>query len=431
MRGEWLDSGDLGYIAGGELFVTGRAKDLVIRAGRNLVPEELEAAVWEVEGVRKGCVAIFGARSESTGTERLIVLAETRETDRERRARMRQAIVAAVNDVAGAPPDEVVLAPPATVLKTSSGKIRRSACRELYERGDVESGRPAVWRQMTSLVLLSVGPFLERSLRELATVLYSLAAWLLLGVVVALLVPVLVLLPGARARRRAVRAGARTLLALLGLRPRVCGEDHLGGRDGGPYLLATNHSSYADAVVVAAVMPPEVGIVAKAELAAIPASRFLFRRAGIEFVERFDRERGLEDSRRLVADLRGGRPLLFFPEGTFTRMPGLLPFRMGAFVAAAGAGVPVVPMVIRGTRSVLRSGEWRLHRGEVAVEILEPIAPGEGGWAATVELRDRVRRALLERLGEPDLVAEREEGLEKLRAQRAARERRGEGGASS
>ncbi|HXU47223.1 MAG TPA: AMP-binding protein, partial [Thermoanaerobaculia bacterium] len=77
----WLDSGDLGYLAAGELFVTGRSKDVIFRAGRNLYPHELEQAVGEVSGIRRGCVAVFGSPDPQSGTERVIVLAETREGD--------------------------------------------------------------------------------------------------------------------------------------------------------------------------------------------------------------------------------------------------------------------------------------------------------------------------------------------------------------
>jgi acyl-CoA synthetase (AMP-forming)/AMP-acid ligase II len=76
----WVDSGDLGYIAEGELYVTGRAKDLIIRAGRNIHPQELEEAVGMVPGIRLGFVAVFGTHSARSGTERLVIAAETRAT---------------------------------------------------------------------------------------------------------------------------------------------------------------------------------------------------------------------------------------------------------------------------------------------------------------------------------------------------------------
>ena len=88
MHEGWMDSGDLGYVAEGELYVTGRRKDLIIKAGRNLYPTELEEVVGDLPGIRKGCVAAFGLSSEELGTERLVVVAETREHAPEARERL-------------------------------------------------------------------------------------------------------------------------------------------------------------------------------------------------------------------------------------------------------------------------------------------------------------------------------------------------------
>jgi acyl-CoA synthetase (AMP-forming)/AMP-acid ligase II/acyl carrier protein len=137
-NGEWIRSGDRGYLADGELYITGRDKDVVIRAGRNLYPYDLEQAVAEVEGVRRGCVAVFGSNDRDAATERLVVLAETRETDPARRAEMTSAIEALTLEMLDLPADEVVLAPPHTVLKTSSGKIRRAAMAERHATGKLD-----------------------------------------------------------------------------------------------------------------------------------------------------------------------------------------------------------------------------------------------------------------------------------------------------
>jgi acyl-CoA synthetase (AMP-forming)/AMP-acid ligase II/acyl carrier protein len=123
--GEWLDTGDRAFLAEGDVFVTGRVKDIVIRGGRNLYPQEIEAAVGEVPGVRKGCVAVFGQRDASSGTERLVVLAEVSPREARDQAALREAVAHAVVAAIGEPADDILLAPPHTVLKTSSGKVRR------------------------------------------------------------------------------------------------------------------------------------------------------------------------------------------------------------------------------------------------------------------------------------------------------------------
>jgi acyl-CoA synthetase (AMP-forming)/AMP-acid ligase II len=139
--GGWLDTGDLGYTAGGDVYVTGRVKDIIIRAGRNLHPDELEEVVGAVPGVRTGCVAAFASADPEAGTERLVVAAETHLTDASARDALHAAIVDAAVDVLGTPPDEVVLLAPRTLPKTSSGKIRRAASRDRYERGELAQPR--------------------------------------------------------------------------------------------------------------------------------------------------------------------------------------------------------------------------------------------------------------------------------------------------
>ena len=105
--GDWLESGDLAYVAGGEVFITGRVKDVVIRAGRNLYPYDFEQAAGDLEGVRRGCVALFSAHAPAgtaaAGTERLVAVAETRESDSARQAEIRAALEALSEERLGQP----------------------------------------------------------------------------------------------------------------------------------------------------------------------------------------------------------------------------------------------------------------------------------------------------------------------------------------
>lgn len=174
----WLDSGDLAYVAGGEIFITGREKDMIIHAGRNVHPHELEEAIGNLSGIRKGCVAVFGCIDRANATERLVVMAETRETDAARRAAIITSINALAMELIGMPPDDVVLAPPHTVLKTSSGKVRHAASRAIYERGEVGMPTRALWRQITSLLLGGTRPLLRRALRIAGSVIHAGYVWL-------------------------------------------------------------------------------------------------------------------------------------------------------------------------------------------------------------------------------------------------------------
>ena len=93
------------------------------------------------------------------------------------------------------------------------------------------------------------------------------------------------------------------------------------------------------------------------------------------FVERFDVQKAPEHADELVEAAKRGQSLAIFPEGTLLRRPGLLPFRTGAFQVAAQAGIPVVPVALRGVRSVLRDGTWYARRHPIAVTFGAPIAP--------------------------------------------------------
>ena len=211
-----------------------------------------------------------------------------------------------------------------------------------------------------------------------------------------------VALPTLVLRRRYARAMARFLARATGTPIEVAGLELLA--EGTPAVLASNHSSYGDAFALVGALPPKVAYVVKSELRRNPFAYLLLSRLGALFVERFDAEKGVEDTRQALAAVERGESLVVFPEGTLQRAPGLMPFKMGAFVVAAEAGVPVVPMALRGTRSILRGGEWFPRRGAVKVTICPAIAPQGSDWSAALELREQVREQVLLHCGEPDLA---------------------------
>ena len=415
-RGDWLDSGDLGFMAGGELFVTGRAKDMIVRAGRNIFPAELENAIGELEGVQRGNVAVFGAPDPDTETERLVVLAESRHRDEARQQAIKSEITGLSADLAGTPPDDIVLVPPRSVPKTSSGKIRRQAARTLYLTGNAGAAPGSVRMQLVRLALAALPGLARRWSARTGSVLYG--AWAGL-VLLAVAVPVWLLaaaVPAAGWGLAVARTGLRLIRALTAMRITVGGLENIppkGTQRDGAFVIAANHSSYLDGPVLLSSLPGRLCFVAKGELASQLIAGTFLKRLGTAFVERFDRAQGAADAERLAAAIRRGRPLVYFPEGTLSRMPGLLPFRMGAFAAAVAAGVPVVPVVVRGSRSALRDGSILLRPHPIRVEVLPaqaPRPPGGGDasseWDAAVELRDRVRAEMLRHVGEPDLAHE-------------------------
>jgi 1-acyl-sn-glycerol-3-phosphate acyltransferase len=395
-HGDWHDSGDLGFIHDGELYLSGRVKDLIIRGGRNLHPQAMEQAVGELSGVRRGRVAVFGSVARGTGTEQLVVVAETRLTDETGREALRGRIQDAIRAIASEPADDVVLARPGTLLKTPSGKLRRAACCSDYESGRLSSRR-------TFALLTVIGRGLWDGLRargrRLRAWLFAAYAWTVYGV---LLVPAglaVALLPRLEWRWRALRG----LLWLLG---RACAmEVHVRFRapmPSPPCIFVANHASYLDPLLAIRVLPRPVAFVAKEELGKQPLQRWLLGRIGAVFVARFDPARCTE----VVSEAaHAGGDFLFFPEGTFQRMPGILPFHLGAFRAAVDAGLPIMPIALRGTRSVLRGDERFPRHGRLSAVIGEALRPAVGAdpWQETLRLATLARAFLLRECGEPDL----------------------------
>ncbi len=148
-------------------------------------------------------------------------------------------------------------------------------------------------------------------------------------------------------------------------------------------------------------LPSHYTFLIKREMVRVPIAGFLLARLGSEFVDRSDANHRQRSARRLVEAARSGRALVVFPEGTFDEKPGLKPFHMGAFRAAFRAGLPVIPVVITGARAKLPADTWLPRPGPLAVEFCDRIEAAD--FPDEDALMEATRRAILERLGEPDL----------------------------
>ena len=236
------------------------------------------------------------------------------------------------------------------------------------------------------------------TLARLLQVPHGLLTWLAFLVAALAALPLLALLPPLRWRRAVVRRVAQLALATGGMRLRVTGRETLPH----PSVVVANHASYLDGIVLTACLPPDFGFVIKREMNSVPLAAWLLRLIGAEFVERRGRAAGARDALRVVRLAARGHALVFFPEGTFERTPGLLPFHRGAFAAAARAGLPVVPTVILGTRDCLRPGTLLPRPGRIEVRLLPPIAPDPRVDDPVTALRDAARSRILEHVDEPD-----------------------------
>ncbi len=340
----WLDSGDLGYVADGELYVTGRLKDCIIKGGHNIIPQDVEMAAWEAEGVRKGCVAAFGSIDATAGTEKLVVVVETRVTDPAGRERLRTAVTEAVTTKVGMPPDDVVPVHPGFVPKTSSGKIQRLATRRLYETGAVAGSRgSSAWLQLARVGARGAIRSSIRVAGRIATRSLAAATALLSGSIAVAFGLAARLAPSPAAARYAIAPGARVSAWFAG----SPSPGRLAGT--GARMVLASRASRIDPLVIAAAF----------RSAFVFADRTGFRALGapqaflLEPLVVTGGPVGLPSTGNgwpqasAEAALAEGWSVVSLANSPVGEPPSRTRFRAECFAAAARVGVPVVPVALR------------------------------------------------------------------------------------
>ncbi len=404
--GGYLDSGDRAFELDGELFITGRSKDIIIRAGRNLMPQEIEKKIAEVDGVRRGCIAAFGVSDAATGTEKLVVVAESREDDAEARARIGRAIESRLLERIGVPPDDVRLVPPQSIPKTSSGKLRRSACREQYLRGELASDRNSSWTFWARALWFSGKARVGRELGRFGRVLFGSYVWVLSALFVLFGWALTWLIPTRRLFARFVRYAARVYLLLSGIRLEVEGSEH-SSEAGGPFVFVANHASYLDPIPVMASLPNDYAFVVKSEAASWPFFARFIQKLGHLPLKRSLADESAKSTDEMRELLDQGRSVVLFPEGTFSYATGVRPFKLGAFKLAAESGRPLVPIALLGTRRWLRDGTWMPRPSRLKVVIGEPRPIADPSFEGIVQIKEETAEIIAAAVGEPrlDLVS--------------------------
>ena len=410
----WMDSGDLGYWANGELFVTGRLKDCIIKSGRNILPQEVEAATAEVHGVRKGCVAAFGVADADAGTERLVVVTETRATDRAERQRIEAEIVKSVDTLLGIPPDTVVLVPPQSIPKTSSGKIRRNETRRLYLSGGFDEEWPPPWLQVLRLWKENLGTWAGvRIAAAGASARRAYASAVLFAS--ATLGGALLRFASDRQATGVAQAAARALLRLTGERVIVPSADLVaspGNRPlwSEPTVLFANRASHRDPLLLVATLPSSFLIADSTALASLPSKiRSLLHPLVVPPLNADALPRGGTLRERIRRALEAGHSVLVLPDGPPGVPASLSRFRLDALHAALETGSPIRAIGVLGTSGTLEQGRsWKwatgnrelkrrnseLGNGTAEVRWGEPFFAEPKDHSDVAALRERVREAL-------------------------------------
>jgi 1-acyl-sn-glycerol-3-phosphate acyltransferase len=170
---------------------------------------------------------------------------------------------------------------------------------------------------------------------------------------------------------RFARGWARSVLAVAGISVRVLHREK--AERGKSVVVAANHESFCDILVLLATLPMQVRFLAKRSVFRVPVLGWSIAAAGFVPVDRGDRARGAATVGTALERLQGGRSLVIFPEETRTRNGELLPFKRGAAHLALKSGLPLLPIGIAGTFRILRRGSWEIRPGPVVVCAGNPI----------------------------------------------------------
>ena len=408
----WVDSGDRAYVADGELYVTGRVKDIIIKGGRNLYPHEVEELAARVEGIRKGCIVAFGIKDQTSGTEKMVVIAESREADAARRLAMVSAVTKEVSRGLGLPPDRVELVPLGSIPKTSSGKLRREETKQLYLAGTLSASKAPAWLQIARLgagsAVSTVGRGLLRAARRGLEILYGVYFVVVFALWIVPTWMIVQLFTDHRAAGRFTNSALKVLFALVGCKVRVTGKEYMDTP--GAKIYASNHTSYFDVLALMLGLGVSYRFVAKMEVSGMPFIGTFLRQMGHLSFDRSDAGSRLHQAEEMEEFLRKGESVFVFPEGTFTRDGGVRQFQLGAFKAAVETGAPIIPVSLMGTRAFLPDGAYLPRPSDVTITLSPPIYPrairsdpesSGADWRELIRLRDSTRDAVAKYSGEP------------------------------
>lgn len=185
---------------------------------------------------------------------------------------------------------------------------------------------------------------------------------------------------------------ARLNLLMSGVRIRTINRRLIDTRQ--PYILMSNHQSHYDVWALIGYMPLQLRWVIKKELRRIPVFGLGCERMGQIFIDRSNPERAYKSLEAAGQKIRNGASVVFFPEGTRSPDGKLLPFKKGGFKIAFAAGVPILPVTVRGSRAVLPKGTARVRPGTIELVIHEPVPLDGYSEENREELMDRIKATI-------------------------------------
>lgn len=391
MRDGWYDTGDFAYMVDDEVYITGREKDVIIKAGRNLYPQEIEEIVGNIEKVRKGCVVAFGDRNDKKGTEKFVIVAESREHDKDVQTKLHDDIIEHVAANMGLPPDDVLIVPPGTILKTSSGKLQRSATKKAYLEGKLVKKIIPVKMQVAKMIVKSISAKITRSITRSLRFIYSVYLMTFAILTLVPMAPIIRVLSPQTARR-VVKGWCRVFLLMAGCPVQINNSQIV--RKKHPLIYVANHASYMDSVLLIAALPTDVLFVAKKEINDTFLISTYAKACGYLTVDRMDFSKSLQDAEIIKSTLQSGMSIMIFPEGTFAYATGVRPFKLGAFNLATESGESLCTIGLRGTRPFLRANTMLFMPARLSVNFGDIVKVEGNDFQEAIRLRDETRQQI-------------------------------------
>ena len=354
----WTDSGDMGYVEDDEVVFTSRSKDVIVRQGRTLSPQIIEEAASLATGVRPATATAIGIPDKSTGTERLVVVAESLADNERDRARVADEIKHRIEAAVGEAPDEAIIIAKGTIPRTLNGKLRRQVAAAQYRTGTLGEGpRPpelemlVLWRRNFAGMARIAAARASRALYQRTRFNNARAVARFGGAMISLF-----------RKPEWTNAFARLALKYAGREPRFEGALPAAG-----CLLVANRCGHPDPVAIAAALRRRVTFAGNESLIGVlEASRLLMQHS---IARTHD---------AMQAALKRGDVLVLFPDSPIGTSAERSRFHLAALRAAQSVNAPIVPAALDEfrLRTTARAGEPIDSRGDA------------------IELRSRIRAAI-------------------------------------
>jgi 1-acyl-sn-glycerol-3-phosphate acyltransferase len=190
------------------------------------------------------------------------------------------------------------------------------------------------------------------------------------------------------------RIWAKCILAASNIKVTVKGFSNLNRT--GSFIYMPNHVSNFDIPVLQAYLPVQFRWLAKAELFKIPIFGYAMKRAGYISINRFDRKAAIQSLNKAAEIIRNGTSVIIFPEGTRSQNQNIQSFKKGGFVLAVDSGVPIIPVIIHGTWSIMQKKQILVKPGNVVLEIKKPINTSDYTRKTKDDLMEKVRNIMVE-----------------------------------